>query len=110
MENNWKEQLSPEQYRVMREKGTEVPFTGKYLHSEEKGMYVCTTCGAELFSSDTKFDFSTGWPSFTDPVNTENIDRKSVLPTLWKSNVPCSCLADILCEAFSFGQEKGLGL
>lgn len=64
----WKRELTPEQYRVTREKGTETPFTGKYWNSKEKGMYRCVSCGAKLFSSDVKFDSGTGWPSFTDPV------------------------------------------
>jgi peptide-methionine (R)-S-oxide reductase len=71
--NDWKKKLTPEQYKVLREKGTEVPFSGKYVHHKEKGMYKCAACGNELFSSDTKFDSGTGWPSFTDPMNKENI-------------------------------------
>lgn len=56
--------LSPEAYHVMREKGTEPPFSGKYIYTKDKGMYKCASCGAELFSSDAKFDSGTGWPSF----------------------------------------------
>jgi methionine-R-sulfoxide reductase len=63
-EEEWKKLLTPEQYRVMREKGTEMPFTGKYYLNHEKGMYVCAACGNELFSSDMKFDSRCGWPSF----------------------------------------------
>lgn len=74
-EDEWKKKLTPEQYRILREKGTEVPFTGKLLHNKEKGMYICAGCGAELFSSDTKFDSGTGWPSF-DKANRENIELK----------------------------------
>jgi peptide-methionine (R)-S-oxide reductase len=84
MENNslnktqdkWKEKLSPEQYKVMREKETETPFTGKYANFHERGMFSCAACGAELFSSDTKFDSGTGWPSFTEPANLKNIELK----------------------------------
>jgi peptide-methionine (R)-S-oxide reductase len=69
----WREQLSPEQYQVLRRKGTEPPFTGKYVHSKEDGVYRCGACGAELFSSKDKFDSGTGWPSFTEPTATANI-------------------------------------
>ncbi len=70
-------ELPPELYHVAREKGTEAPFTGKYWNSHEPGMFKCAVCGTELFSSDTKFDSGTGWPSFTDPVNLKNIELKS---------------------------------
>jgi len=73
------DELSPELYKVAREKGTEAPFSGKYLYSREKGIYTCAICGNDLFSSDTKFDSGTGWPSFTDPVNLENIELKDDL-------------------------------
>ena len=70
------QELSPELYRVAREKGTEAPFTGKYVDTHEKGMFKCAVCGAELFSSDTKFESGTGWPSFTEPANLEHIELK----------------------------------
>lgn len=63
-EEEIKKKLTPEQYHILREKGTEVPFTGKLLHNKQGGTYVCPVCGAELFSSDTKFDSGSGWPSF----------------------------------------------
>src|SRR3989344_3991586 len=70
---DWEKKLTPEQYHVLREKGTEQPFSGKYVHHKEKGVYKCVACGNELFSSDTKFDSGTGWPSFSDPMSKENI-------------------------------------
>ncbi len=72
----WKKKLTNEQYHVLREKGTEMPFSGKYVHTKEKGMYVCAGCGTTLFSSDTKFDSGTGWPSFDRPENTQNVELK----------------------------------
>ena len=75
-QDKWKEKLSLKQYKVMREKGTEAPFTGKYVNFHEKGVFLCSGCGQELFSSDTKFDSGTGWPSFTEPVNLKNIELK----------------------------------
>lgn len=72
-EEEWQKELTAEQYRVTREKGTERPFTGKYNENKEKGKYICVCCGNELFSSDTKFESGTGWPSFWDPAKRENI-------------------------------------
>ena len=69
-------ELPPELYEVARKKGTEAPFSGKYWDNHEKGMYKCAICGTELFSSDTKFDSGTGWPSFTEPKDLENIELK----------------------------------
>jgi len=63
-EDDWKSELTPEEYAVLREKGTEKPFSGKYVDTKEEGNYVCKACGNKLFSSDTKFDSKTGWPSF----------------------------------------------
>jgi peptide-methionine (R)-S-oxide reductase len=67
-EQEWKQQLSPEQYQVARQAGTERAFTGKYWNAKDKGTYNCVCCGEPLFSSDTKFDSGTGWPSFYEPV------------------------------------------
>ena len=69
----WREQLTPEQFKVTRQKGTERAFTGQYYNSKEKGVYQCVCCGTDLFSSDTKFDSGTGWPSFWEPINEENV-------------------------------------
>jgi len=69
-----KKKLSPEQYDVCFLKGTEPPFSGKYTHNKEPGTYVCAVCGSELFSSDTKFESGTGWPSFDRPMESETIE------------------------------------
>ncbi|MCK9351993.1 MAG: peptide-methionine (R)-S-oxide reductase MsrB [Candidatus Paceibacterota bacterium] len=63
-EEEWKKKLTPEQYKILRERGTEPAFSGKYVHKREDGIYVCAACGNPLFSSDAKFDSETGWPSF----------------------------------------------
>ena len=72
-EAEWRQELTPEQYRVAREKGTERPFTGEYHDSKDAGIYKCVACGNELFTSDSKFDSGCGWPSFTQPATTENV-------------------------------------
>jgi peptide-methionine (R)-S-oxide reductase len=72
-DKEWKEQLTPEQYMVARKKGTERAFTGEHWNREESGIYRCVCCGNDLFSSDTKYESGTGWPSFWDPVSEENI-------------------------------------
>jgi peptide-methionine (R)-S-oxide reductase len=73
-EEQWREELTPEQYEVLRRKGTEPPFTGRYVHSKDDGTYRCAGCGAELFSSDTKFESGTGWPSFYQAKENANIE------------------------------------
>jgi peptide-methionine (R)-S-oxide reductase len=75
-DEQWRERLSPEQYEILRGHGTERPFTGKYVNVKDDGMYHCAGCGAELFSSDTKFDSGTGWPSFYEPAVAQNIETR----------------------------------
>ncbi len=70
-------QLDPELRRIAREKGTEAPFTGKYVHEDTAGVYACAVCGAELFSSDAKFDSGTGWPSFASPISDATAGKPS---------------------------------
>ena len=72
-DDEWRSELTPDQYEVLRRKGTERPFTGKYVYNHDTGMYRCAACGADLFASDTKFDSGTGWPSFTEPAIAENV-------------------------------------
>jgi peptide-methionine (R)-S-oxide reductase len=76
-EEEWQQELSPEQYQVLRRAGTERPFSGKYVHNHDDGTYRCGGCGAVLFSSGTKFDSGSGWPSFYKPEDEENIERRT---------------------------------
>jgi peptide-methionine (R)-S-oxide reductase len=76
-DEEWRKQLTPEQYRIARQKGTERAFTGEYHDSKNPGTYTCVCCGTPLFDSDAKFDSGTGWPSFTEPVASENVRTES---------------------------------
>lgn len=73
-DEEWRKQLTPDQYRVTRQKGTEPPFTGEYAHSKDKGTFLCVCCGQPLFNSDTKFESGSGWPSFYAPLSQENVE------------------------------------
>ena len=102
-------ELSSELRRIAREGGTETPFTGKYWDSHEKGMYKCVICGVELFSSDTKFDSGTGWPSFTKPANLKNIKlREDTSHGTSRIEVVCKNCSAHLGHVFNDGpKEKG---
>lgn len=105
----WKKKLTPEVYHVTREKGTEPAFTGKYWNSKDRGMYMCSNCGAELFSSGTKFDSGTGWPSFTEPANLEHIELTQDLSIgALRTEVLCRNCGAHLGHVFNDGpSEKG---
>lgn len=75
-EEEWAKKLPPERHRVLRLRGTERAFTGRLLHNKEKGVYVCAGCGAELFTSETKYDSGSGWPSFFSPISEDRIEEK----------------------------------
>jgi peptide-methionine (R)-S-oxide reductase len=100
----WQKQLTPEQFRVTRLKGTEHPFTGEYERTKEKGVFTCVCCGAELFSSDAKFESGTGWPSFYQPVSEENVATETD-KSFWmkRTEVMCSTCDAHLGHVFDDG-------
>lgn len=102
----WKAKLTPEQYHVLREKGTEHAFSGKYSESKDAGVYLCAGCGNELFNSDTKFDSGTGWPSFWAPVGAENLTTE-IDATLGvaRTEVMCSRCGGHLGHVFPDGPQ-----
>ena len=103
------EELPEELYRVARRRGTERPYSGKYWDSHERGMYRCAICGNELFSSNTKFDSGTGWPSFTEPKNIANIElKKDSTQGMGRTEVLCKKCGAHLGHVFDDGPaEKG---
>jgi peptide-methionine (R)-S-oxide reductase len=105
-ESEWRETLSPEQYEVLRKKGTERPFTGRYNASKEAGAYRCAGCGATLFESDDKFDSGTGWPSFTRPAAEGAVEEES--DCSWgmkRTEVLCASCGGHLGHVFEDGPE-----
>lgn len=103
-EDEWKKTLSPEQYNVIREKGTELPFSGKYYLHKEKGTYVCAACGAELFSSNTKFDSGCGWPSFFDALDSTKITyTKDKSHGMIRTEITCTRCGGHLGHVFDDG-------
>jgi len=108
-EEEWRQKLTPEQYEVLRNKGTEAPFTGKYNDNHDQGMYKCAACSQVLFSSGTKFDSGTGWPSFTEPANLEHIELKDdISHGMARTEVICKRCGSHLGHLFDDGpKDKG---
>jgi len=105
-EEEWKKKLTPDQYRVLRKKGTEPPGTGKLLHNKEKGVYTCGACGAELFSSDTKYDSGSGWPSFYAPMSDDKVEEHSDNSLFMKrTEIVCKNCGSHLGHVFDDGPQ-----
>lgn len=100
----WKSKLTPERYRILREAGTEPPFTGEYVNNHESGMYECGACGQPLFSSERKFDSGSGWPSFDDPVDREHVElREDTSFGMRRTEVVCKSCGSHLGHLFDDG-------
>ncbi len=105
-EDEWKERLTPEQFEILRRKGTERAFTGKYWNVHDDGIYRCAACGAELFDSNTKFDSGTGWPSFYEPANRANVElHPDTSYGMVRTEVTCKNCGGHLGHVFEDGPE-----
>jgi peptide-methionine (R)-S-oxide reductase len=107
----WREELTPEQYAVLRRQATEPPFTGKYALTKDDGVFKCAGCGAELFSSDTKFDSGSGWPSFTEPAVAEAVElREDLSHGMVRTEVVCARCGGHLGHVFDDGPREAGGM
>jgi peptide-methionine (R)-S-oxide reductase len=102
-EDVWRSKLTPEQYRILREKGTERPFTGEYLHSDADGKFACAACGNQLFDSDTKFDSGTGWPSFDQALPGAIAYHRDAAHGMVRTEVTCAKCGSHLGHVFDDG-------
>ena len=103
-DGEWRKQLAPEQYRITRQKGTERPFTGKYYQFKGEGTYRCVCCGTELFTSDTKYESGSGWPSFWAPAAEENIEtERDTSLGMVRTEIMCSSCNAHLGHVFEDG-------
>jgi peptide-methionine (R)-S-oxide reductase len=110
-DEDWRRELTPEQYAVARQAATERPFTGKYVHNKVKGTYTCVACGLPLFSSETKFESGSGWPSFWDVVQTGNVElRHDNSHGMRRVEVVCSRCGSHLGHLFEDGPRQTTGL
>jgi peptide-methionine (R)-S-oxide reductase len=100
----WRQELTPEQYRVLRRKGTERPWTGEYAETKEPGVYRCAGCGAELFRAETKYESGTGWPSFYEPAGQESVEtEKDWSMLIPRTEVHCAACEGHLGHVFEDG-------
>ena len=102
-DEEWKQKLTPEEFHILREKGTEIPFSGKYLKQKGHGVYVCAGCGTELFRSDTKFDSGTGWPSFWDFLGENIVLREDRSHGMYRVEALCKNCGGHLGHVFDDG-------
>src|ERR687889_2300276 len=105
-DEQWREELSADQYAVLRKAATEPPWSGRYVHAHEDGMYRCAACGADLFSSDTKFESGSGWPSFTEPAVADAVELKEDRSHgMVRTEVVCSTCGSNLGHVFDDGPD-----
>lgn len=109
-DDEWKKRLTADQYRILRQKGTEEPFSGKHLHQSSQGTFVCVACGQSLFASNAKFDSGTGWPSFFDVVSSDKVELKvDESHGMYRTEVICSRCGGHLGHVFDDADDQPTG-
>lgn len=110
-DQEWREELTPEQYRILRHKGTERAFTGKYVDTKSDGTYVCAGCGQPLFASNTKYNSGSGWPSFWDVIDEGNVEtHRDLSYGMVRTEITCSRCGSHLGHLFEDGPRETTGL